>query len=111
MATYRVTFVSPDREVTVDVAADEYLLDAGVRAGLELPFMCLQGWCTTCAARLQQGSVDQSEARRLYPEDERAGFVLICSAFARSDLRLLTHQREAMREHRIAHGLPVPRGA
>lgn len=111
MATYRVTFVSADREVTVDVAADEYVLDAGVRAGLELPYMCLQGWCTTCAAKLLQGTVDQSEARRYFPQDQQAGFVLICSAYARSDLRLRTHQREAMREHRITHGLPVPRGA
>ena len=111
MATHRVTFVTPDREVTVDVAADEYILDAGVRAGLELPYMCLQGWCTTCAAKLLQGTVDPSEARRYFPQDQQAGFVLICSAYARSDLRLLTHQREAMREHRIAHGLPVPRGA
>ena len=57
-----------------------------------------------------EGRVDQTEARRLYPQDEAAGFVLLCSAFARSPLRILTHQKEAMRAHRRALGLPAPRG-
>ncbi len=110
MAVYHVTFVTPDREVHTTVPDDQYLLDAAVEAGLELPYMCLQGWCTTCAGRILFGQVDQSEARRLYPQDEAAGFVLLCSAYPRSDLRILTHQRDAMRAHRIAQGLPTPRG-
>jgi ferredoxin len=110
VATYRVTFVTGGREVSVDVRDDQYLYDAAAEAGLDLPSMCLQGWCTTCAGRVLQGRVDQSEARRLYPQDEAAGFVLLCSAYPRSDLRILTDQREAMRAHRRAHGLPAPRG-
>lgn len=110
MATYHVTFVTPDREAAFEVRDDEYLLNAAAAAGLELPFMCLQGWCTTCAGKVLDGKVDQSEARRVYPQDEAAGFVLLCSAFPRSDLRILTHQKEPMRVHRQALGLPAPRG-
>jgi hypothetical protein len=36
--------------------------------------------------------------------------VLLCSSYARSDLRILTHQMERMREHRLKLGLPTPRG-
>jgi ferredoxin len=107
---YHVTFVTPDREVETEVGPDEYLFEAAAAAGLELPSMCLQGWCTSCAGKVLQGRVDQSEARRYYPEDEAAGFVLLCSAYPRSDLRLLTHQREEMRAHRRGLGLPAPRG-
>jgi ferredoxin len=110
VAIYQVKFVTDGREVQVSVADNEYVLDAGVNAGLDLPYMCLQGWCTTCAARLLSGEVDQSEARRYYPQDKAAGFVLLCSAYARSDLRVLTHQKEEMRRHRQALGLPTPRG-
>jgi ferredoxin len=110
VATYRVRFITPEREVTCDVGGEEYLLDAATEAGLELPYMCLQGWCTTCAGRVLAGAVDQSEARRFYPQDEAAGYVLLCSAFPRSDLRILTHQKEGMRAHRRALGLPAPRG-
>ena len=108
--TYPVTFVTPSGEVQAEAASDEYLLDVAASVGLELPYSCLQGWCTTCAGRLLEGRVDQSEARRVYPEDEEAGFVLLCSAYARSPLRILTHQKDQMREFRQAHGLPTPRG-
>lgn len=110
MATYHVTFITPERQVEAAAGDNEYLLDVAAAAGLELPYMCLQGWCTTCAGKLLAGKVDQSEARRLYPQDEAAGFVLLCSAYARSDLRILTHQTEEMRAHRRANGLPAPRG-
>jgi ferredoxin len=110
LATHKVTFIAGDRQVQTEVNEDEYLLDAAARAGLELPYMCLQGWCTTCAGKVLEGKVDQSEARRVYPQDEAAGFVLLCSAFARSDLRILTHQKEQLRAHRRALGLPAPRG-
>ncbi len=110
MATYRVTFISFGREVTTEAADDEYLLDVAARAGLELPYLCLQGWCTTCAGKVLEGKVDQSEALRVYPQDEEAGFVLLCSAFARSDLKILTHQKEELRALRRSLGLPVPRG-
>jgi ferredoxin len=110
LASYAVTFVSDTREVRVEVRDDQYLLDAANAVGLELPFMCLQGWCTTCAGRILEGQVDQSEARRFYPQDGAAGFVLLCSAFPRSPLRILTHQKEQMRAHRRAQGLPAPRG-
>jgi len=110
MATYRVTFVTDSQHVPVEVGDDQYLLDAANSAGLGLPFMCLQGWCTTCAGKVLEGQVDQSEALRVFPQDEAAGFVLLCSAYPRSDLRILTHQKEPMRAHRRALGLPAPRG-
>jgi ferredoxin len=105
-----VTFVTQAREVHTEASDDQYLLDAASAAGLELPFMCLQGWCTTCAGRILEGRVDQSEARRIYPQDEAAGFVLLCSAYPRSTLRIRTDQKEEMRAHRREMGLPAPRG-
>jgi ferredoxin len=110
VAVFHVTFVTDSSEVQVEVPDNQYLLDAAANAGLNLPYSCLQGWCTTCAGKILQGSVDQSEALRFYPEDAAAGFVLLCSAYPRSDLRILTHQKEAMREHRRRLGLPTPRG-
>jgi ferredoxin len=110
VATFQVTITTPTQEVKVAVKENQYLLDAAIEAGLDLPYMCLQGWCTTCAGRILHGKVDQSEARRYYPQDEAQGFVLLCSAYPRSDLRILTHQKEPMREHRRSLGLPAPRG-
>ena len=111
MKTYKVELIIPDNGIVcLNVGEDEYILDATYRAGYNLPSMCLQGFCLTCASRLLKGEVDQSEAIRYYPEDKEAGFVLICSAKPRSSLCIKTHQKEEMQNHRNEHGLPYPRG-
>jgi ferredoxin len=94
----------------VAVGEDEHILAAARRAGLVLPSLCEQGWDLACAVRVLEGEFDNGDARRYYPEDARAGFALICTAKPRSDLRLRTHQTDAMRASRDRHGLPAPRG-
>ncbi len=89
---------------------DEYVLEAARRAGLVLPSLCEQGWDIACAAKVVEGTLDHSHARRYYRADEKAGFALLCVARPRSDVRLVTHQTAAMRAHRDRHGLPAPRG-
>lgn len=107
-----VRLIFPDAsEKTVSVPADELVLLAAFRQGIDLPSMCLQGWCLTCAGRIQgKGEWDQSASRRYYEEDRESGFILLCTAKAHSDLVVLTHQRQAMRDERDRHGLPAPRG-
>jgi ferredoxin len=108
---YPVELVFPNGEtLRIEVGGEESIWDAATREGIRLPSMCLQGWCTTCAARVLQGAFDPAEALRYYPEDKRAGFILLCTARPKSPMRIRTHQREAMRAHRRRHGLPTPRG-
>jgi hypothetical protein len=52
--------------------------------------------------------VDQSDSNAYFPVDREAGFVLLCTGKPRSDLRISTHQAEAMRKHRLALKLPAP---
>ncbi len=110
--TFKVELIIPDRGTAhIEVGGDEYILDAAYEAGYtDIPSMCLQGFCLTCASRLLKGEVDQSEAIRYYPQDREAGFVLICTAKPRSDLRIKTHQKKEMQNHRREQGLPYPRG-
>ncbi|MDH6574600.1 ferredoxin [Kitasatospora sp. MAP5-34] len=94
---------------TIAARPGEFLLDAAARHGLWLPRTCCQGWCTSCAARIEQGQVEHSAARRFYPADESAGFALLCTARPLSAVTVLAGQHAAFREHRIRNGLPVPR--
>ena len=111
MAAFQVTLRLPGgEEVSFPCDGGTFVLHAALERGVDLPYLCLQGWCVTCAGRLLEGEVDQSASRRFYPEDRAAGFCLPCTARPRSDLKVLTHQKEAMRQHRLALGLPVPRG-
>ena len=92
--------------VIVEVDEDDYVLDAARAAGVWLPADCQQGWCTTCAAELLEGDVDQSDARRYYEEDAEADLILPCTARPRSDLRIRACQYERMLRHRADHDLP-----
>jgi ferredoxin len=101
---------TPEGTRVIEVREDEHILDAAERLGMSLPATCRQGWCVTCAARLLEGEVDQSDALRYYSEDREAGFVLLCTAKPRSDLRIQTHAKEELVRERIRHSLPTPRG-
>lgn len=105
---YRVTLETPHGICRFTCRENEYLLDAAEGSDAHVPFICRQGRCLTCAGKLIEGSVDQSDADSFYPEDESASFVLLCRAKPRSDLRIRTHQENDMRRHRIKHGLPAP---
>ncbi|MBX6352670.1 MAG: 2Fe-2S iron-sulfur cluster binding domain-containing protein [Thermoflavifilum sp.] len=94
----------------VKVPPGGFLWDAAAASGVTLPHVCLQGWCLTCAARLVAGRVDMSAARRYYPADEAAGFILPCTAVPVTDVVVVTHQRDAMIQHRRQHRLPAPSG-
>jgi ring-1,2-phenylacetyl-CoA epoxidase subunit PaaE len=65
---------------TFPVAADEGVVDAGLRAGLELPFSCKGGMCCTCRARLVSGKVDMVQNYSLEPWEMEKGFVLACQS-------------------------------
>ena len=108
-AIYPVQLVLPEGEREIAVPANRFIWQVAGEAGIALPSRCRIGWCLTCAARLlAPGDFDNSAARRYFPQDRAAGFILLCTARPRSPLRLLTHQAEAMRRHRQALGLPAP---
>ena len=106
--SYLVVLETPEGERSVRCNRNEFIWNAAARQGIRLPSICHQGRCLTCAGRLLSGAVDQSRADTFFPEDKEAGFVLLCTAKPRSDLRILTHQQWVMREHRLALQLPAP---
>ena len=105
---FRVRLETPDGRREIECGDNEFIWDAAARSGIVLPAICHQGRCLTCAARMVSGDIDQSAANAYFPQDRTAGFILPCTARPLSDLVLITHQEVAMRQHRIAQGLPAP---
>jgi len=79
-------------------SADQTVLAAAEAAGVPLPSSCCSGVCTTCAALISRGSVEQSDAMGVRQELREQGFALLCVAFPRSDLELLAGQEDALYE-------------
>ncbi len=61
------------------------ILDAARAAGLDLPFSCKAGVCSTCRARLKEGTVKMTRNFALMQSDLDAGFILSCQAHPTSE--------------------------
>jgi len=105
---FNVTLVTPIGTHTIRVPADEHIWDVAARSGIKLPALCHQGYCLTCAGRLEEGEVDQSDSVQYFAQDREAGFVLLCTGRPCSDLRVRTHQQYEMRKFRKTMDLPAP---
>src|SRR2546426_10234259 len=107
---FQVALLLPNEEErSIEVGRDEHIWDAAFAAGIVLPALCHQGYCLTCAGRLEDGGeVDQSDSLVYFPADREAGFVLLCTAKPKSDLKIRTHQQKQMREFRKEQKLPAP---
>jgi CDP-4-dehydro-6-deoxyglucose reductase len=88
----RVRLSKSDR--SFGVAPEEPVLEAALRAGLNLPHSCKGGNCGACRARLLEGAVAYPNGRPLglSQAEEADGLVLLCQARARGDLLIETFE-------------------
>lgn len=97
MQKHTITLTSPQgKESTIQCAEDQYILDAAEEAGLTLPCSCRAGACSTCTAKMQNGTIDNSEQKYLTEDQVKEGYALICVAYPKSECKILTHQQDSL---------------
>lgn len=84
--TFTVEFTKSGK--TVDVRADQFVLDAALAAGVRLASSCSQGMCGTCKIPKLSGEVEMNHNGGIRPKEVAAGKILACCSKPLSDLSL-----------------------
>lgn len=87
-----------NKTYTLQVPEDRYILQEGENQGIDLPYLCRNGACTTCAVRVLSGEIYQPEAMGLSSELRQQGYALLCVSYARTDLEVETQDEDEVYE-------------
>jgi ferredoxin len=99
MASYQVRLINELEGIdeTLNVDENTFILDAASERGLNLPFVCRAGACSSCLCRVQ-GNADtyvlQANATFLNDQDKAKGFVAVCAALPKANMTIYTHKED-----------------
>ncbi|GAX34787.1 2Fe-2S iron-sulfur cluster-binding protein [Nodularia sp. NIES-3585] len=92
--TYTVEINHQGKIHSLQVPEDQTILSVADAAGLDFPNSCNAGVCTTCAGQITEGTVDQTNGMGVSSELQEQGYVLLCIAYPRSDLKIETEKED-----------------
>lgn len=81
------------RTITIEKNKDN-LIDSALARGIELPYSCKGGVCSTCRCKVIEGEVDMDANFALEDYEVERGFILSCQSFPVSDTLLIDFDQE-----------------
>jgi len=107
MTVFNVEF-TPSGD-TFDVGDGETVLDAALRQGIQLPYGCRNGRCSTCKFQVEDGEVDLGDVS-VYslPDAERdQGWALLCRARPITDLLIRDNRLPDLRARALLRPVEI----
>jgi ring-1,2-phenylacetyl-CoA epoxidase subunit PaaE len=81
----KVTVLVDDEETTFTMSKKEILLDAVLKEGVDAPYSCQGGICSSCMCRIVKGSAEMKRNSILTDDEIDDGLILSCQAIVTSD--------------------------
>jgi len=75
-----ITVILDDEEETFDMPQTKSVLEAALDEGLDAPYSCQGGICSTCIARLKEGKAEMRKNQILTEAEIADGLILTCQA-------------------------------
>ena len=80
-----ITVVLDDEETAFEMRKDEFVLDAALAKGLDAPYSCQGGICSSCLAKVVEGKAEMETNSILDQDEIDEGLILTCQARPLSD--------------------------
>jgi ring-1,2-phenylacetyl-CoA epoxidase subunit PaaE len=81
----QITIMVDDEETTFEMSQKQTILEAALKQGIDAPYSCQGGICSSCLARVTQGSAEMYKNAILTDKEIADGLVLTCQAHPTSD--------------------------
>jgi len=80
-----ITVLLDDEETTFEMSKKKMILTAALDEGLDAPYSCQGGICSSCLAKVTEGSVVMDKNSILSEDEVNDGLILTCQAHPTSD--------------------------
>jgi ring-1,2-phenylacetyl-CoA epoxidase subunit PaaE len=76
----KITVLVDNEETTFEMNQKETILDASLKKGIDAPYSCQGGVCSSCLARVTKGSAEMKKNSILSDKEIQDGLILTCQA-------------------------------
>tara|TARA_B100001057_G_C22230254_1_gene711752 strand:+ start:243 stop:530 length:288 start_codon:yes stop_codon:yes gene_type:complete len=74
----KITLIIDGENMNFSMDKDNNILDEALANGLDVPYSCQGGVCTTCMGKLEKGKVIMDDDQMLSDEEINDGLMLTC---------------------------------
>lgn len=76
----KITVLVDDEETTFEMSQKQTILDAALKQGIDAPYSCQGGICSSCLARVSKGTAEMKKNSILSDKEVADGLILTCQA-------------------------------